>query len=103
MNIPRGMKFMKQKEPSAHRQGALKTRASHEANQDVADKVKFVITRALFRVQVRTTCDEAHKDLMVLVESTSNSTKASFFTLFVPLFRPNAGAHRIGVLTHGLA
>lgn len=41
--------------------------------------------------------------MMTLGESATNSTKRSFFTLFIPLFHPKSRANGRGQLTHGLA
>ena len=41
--------------------------------------------------------------MMALGESAANTTKRTFVTLFIPLFDPESGANRHGVLTQRLA
>jgi len=41
--------------------------------------------------------------MSLVIESASNTTKATFFALFVPQFKPNSGANRFRRLTQRLA
>lgn len=41
--------------------------------------------------------------MLTLGETAADAAERSFVALFIPLFDPESGADRLGVLTHGLA